>query len=194
MKQDPLVYGWGAFAGWQTGTCSDDINTFQEVVVGFIGKLVGATVRKTTIKMFPNQKPLMHEIIHHALKSHTTAYDAGLTARNMDEFASYDMHRVVKQVKWHYGKKLEMQFQQIGSRNLWQRIIMEYKTPFSRMYWYVDESLADELSSFYTCFEAGQGSASTLWRPAQREWGGVSSQKPFEPSTSLTPKNIYIHV
>ncbi|KAK3557053.1 hypothetical protein QTP70_024467, partial [Hemibagrus guttatus] len=101
---------------------SDDVNVIMEVVVGFIGKLVDDTVHKTIIRKFPNQKPWVDKTVHDALRSHSAAYNSGLASGNMDEYkaASYSVRRVFKEVKWCYGKILESQFHQSGSRSLWQ--------------------------------------------------------------------------
>ncbi|KAI5618092.1 gastrula zinc finger protein XlCGF28.1-like [Silurus asotus] len=81
----------------------------------------------------------------------------------MDEYkaASYSVRRAVKDAKRRYGSKLESQFQQGGSRSLWQglRTITDYKTPSSRMV-NADASLADELNTFYARFKAAANHAS----------------------------------
>ncbi|XP_051554708.1 uncharacterized protein LOC127441387 [Myxocyprinus asiaticus] len=136
---------------------SDNINVFTEAVVGLIGKLVDDTVCKTTIRMFPNQKPWVDKSIRDTLSSRTAAYKVGLATGNMDNYkiASYNTRRAVREAKRRYGKKLESQLQQGGSRSLWQglRTITDYKTP-SRKISNVDASLADELNTFYARFEA----------------------------------------
>ncbi|KAK3539731.1 hypothetical protein QTP70_012878 [Hemibagrus guttatus] len=78
---------------------SDDINMFMEVVVGFIGKLADDTVQKTTIRMFPNQKPWVDKTIHDALRSRTTAYNAGFASSDMDSYkaASHNARKAVKE-------------------------------------------------------------------------------------------------
>ncbi|KAK3575525.1 hypothetical protein QTP86_029289 [Hemibagrus guttatus] len=114
---------------------SDDVNVIMEVVVGFIGKLVDDTVHKTIIRKFPNQKPWVDKTVHDALRSHSAVYNSGLASGNMDEYkaASYSVRRVFKEVKWCYGKILEM----VNA----------------------DTSLADEPNTFYTHFEAAAHSA-----------------------------------
>lgn len=49
------------------------------------------------------------------------AYNTGLAAWNMDKYkaASYNVCRAVNKAKRCYGRKLETQFQQGGSKNLW---------------------------------------------------------------------------
>ncbi|KAI5629002.1 gastrula zinc finger protein XlCGF28.1-like [Silurus asotus] len=142
---------------------SDDVNMFTEAVVGFIGKLTDDTVQKTTIRTFPNQKPWVDKTIRDALRSRSAAYNTGLATGDMDEYkaASYSVRRAVKDAKRRYGSKLESQFQQGGSRSLWQglRTITDYKTPSSRMV-NADASLADELNTFYARFEAAANHAS----------------------------------
>ncbi|KAK1803915.1 hypothetical protein P4O66_003855 [Electrophorus voltai] len=100
---------------------TDDVSEFTEAVVGFIGKLVDDTIPRITIKKFPNQKPWVDRTIREALNSRTAAYNAGIISGNMDEYKSgaYGLHRVVREAKRRYGKNLETQFQQSGSRSLW---------------------------------------------------------------------------
>ncbi|KAI5619397.1 hypothetical protein C0J50_21058 [Silurus asotus] len=65
---------------------SDDVRMFTEVVVGFIRKLADDTGQKTTIRTFPNQKPRVDTTICDALRSHSTAYNTGITTRDMDKY------------------------------------------------------------------------------------------------------------
>ncbi|KAI5628979.1 hypothetical protein C0J50_2468 [Silurus asotus] len=136
---------------------------FTEAVVGFIGKLTDDTVQKNTIRTFPNQKPWVDKTIRDALRSRSAAYNTGLATGDMDEYkaASYSVRRAVKDAKRRYGRKLESQFQQGGSRRLWQglRTITDYKTPSSRLV-NTDASLVDELNTFYARFEAAANHAS----------------------------------
>ncbi|KAK1803842.1 hypothetical protein P4O66_003747 [Electrophorus voltai] len=135
---------------------------FTEAVVGFIGKLVDDTIPRITIKKFSNQKPWVDRTIREALNSRTSAYNAGIISGNMDEYksAAYGVRRAVREAKRRYGKKLETQFQQCGSRSLWQglRMITDYRSPPSGLM-SADESLANELNTFFARFEATSSSA-----------------------------------
>ncbi|KAK1784717.1 hypothetical protein P4O66_003396 [Electrophorus voltai] len=141
---------------------TDDVSKFTEAVVGFIGKLVDDTIPRATIKKFPNQKPWVDKTIREALNSRTAAYNAGIISGNMDEYksAAYGVRRAVREAKRRYGRKLETQFQQSGSRSLWQGLwmIMDYRSPPSRLIC-ADESLANELNTFFAHFEATSSSA-----------------------------------
>ncbi|KAK1784004.1 hypothetical protein P4O66_004499 [Electrophorus voltai] len=141
---------------------TDDVSEFTEAVVGFIGKLVDDTIPRITIKKFPNQKRWVDKTIREALNSRTAAYNAGIISRNMDEYksAAYRVRRAVREAKRCYGKKLETQFQQNGSRSLWQglRMIRDYRNPPSGLR-SADESLANELNTFFALFEATSSSA-----------------------------------
>ncbi|KAK1802734.1 hypothetical protein P4O66_021276, partial [Electrophorus voltai] len=141
---------------------TDDVSEFTEAVVGFIGKLVEDTIPRTTIKTFPNQKPWVDRTIREALNSRTTAYNAGIISGNMDEYksAAYGVRRAVREAKRRYGKKLETQFQQSGSRSRWLglRTIMDYRSPPSGLI-SADESLANALNTFFARFEATSSSA-----------------------------------
>ncbi|KAK1790078.1 hypothetical protein P4O66_002383 [Electrophorus voltai] len=141
---------------------TDDVSEFTEAVVGFIGKLVDDTIPRTTIKKLPNRKPWVDKTICEALNSRTAAYNAGIISGNMDEYksAAYGVRRVVREAKRRYRRKLEAQFQQSGSRSLWQglRTITDYRSPPSRLM-SVDESLANKLNTFFTRFQATSSSA-----------------------------------
>ncbi|KAK1790108.1 hypothetical protein P4O66_002413 [Electrophorus voltai] len=80
----------------------------------------------------------------------------------MDEYksAAYGVSRAVREAKRRYGRKLETQFQQSGSRSLWQglRTITDYRSPPSGLM-NADESLANELNTFFARFEATSSSA-----------------------------------
>ncbi|KAK1803809.1 hypothetical protein P4O66_003737 [Electrophorus voltai] len=80
----------------------------------------------------------------------------------MDEYksAAYGVRRVLREVKQGYGRKLETQFQQSGSRSLWQGLwmIMDYRNPPSELI-SVNESLANKLNAFFARFEATSSSA-----------------------------------
>ncbi|KAK1806255.1 hypothetical protein P4O66_000131 [Electrophorus voltai] len=141
---------------------TDDVSEFTEAVVGFIGKLVDDTIPRITIKKFSNQKPWVDRTIREALNSRTAAYNAGIISGNMDEYksAAYGVRRAVREAKRRYGKKLETRFQQSGSRSLWQglRMITDYRSPPSGLM-SADESLANELNTFFARFEATSSSA-----------------------------------
>ncbi|KAK1805677.1 hypothetical protein P4O66_019239 [Electrophorus voltai] len=141
---------------------TDDVSEFTEAVVGFIGKLVDDTIPRITIKKFSNQKPWVDRTIREALNSRTAAYNAGIISGNMDEYksAAYGVRRAVREAKRRYGKKLETQFQQSGSRSLWQglRMITDYRSPPSGLM-SADESLANELNTFFARFKATSRSA-----------------------------------
>ncbi|KAK1786183.1 hypothetical protein P4O66_017898 [Electrophorus voltai] len=148
---------WDMF--WRS---TDDVSEFTEAVEGFIGKLMYDTIPRTTIKKFPNQKPWVDKTIRETLNSRTTAYNAGIISGNMDEYksAAYGVRWAVREAKRHYVRKLETQFQQSGSRSLWQglRTITDYRSPPSRLM-SADESLANELNTFFAHFEGTYSSA-----------------------------------
>ncbi|KAK1795637.1 hypothetical protein P4O66_001130 [Electrophorus voltai] len=141
---------------------TDDVSEFTETVVGFIGKLVDDMIPRITIKKFPNQKPWVDKTICEGLNSRTAANNAGIISGNMDEYksAAYGVRRVVREAKRCYGRKLETQFQQSGSRSLWQGLgtITDYRSPPSGLMC-ADESLANELNTFFARFKATSSSA-----------------------------------
>ncbi|KAK1788599.1 hypothetical protein P4O66_002678 [Electrophorus voltai] len=148
---------------WDMIWCSiDNVSEFTEAVVGLIGKLVDDMIPRATIKIFPNQKPWVDKTIREALKSSTAAYNVGIISGNMDKYksAAYGVLRAVREAKRCYGKKLESQFQRSGSGSLWRGLwmIMDYRSPPSGLM-SMDESLANELNTFFTRFEATSSSA-----------------------------------
>ncbi|KAK1789986.1 hypothetical protein P4O66_002309 [Electrophorus voltai] len=79
----------------------------------------------------------------------------------MDEYKSvaYRVRWAVREAKRRYGRKLETQFQQSGSRSLWQglRTITDYRSPpYGLMS--VDESLVNKLNTFFAHFKATSSS------------------------------------
>ncbi|KAK3558598.1 hypothetical protein QTP86_021667 [Hemibagrus guttatus] len=74
--------------------------------------------------------------------------------------SSYNVWKALKEVKQHYGRKLESQLQHSDSRSLWQglKTITDYKAPTSGMS-NADASLADELNTFYARFKAAANNA-----------------------------------
>ncbi|KAK1802537.1 hypothetical protein P4O66_004191 [Electrophorus voltai] len=141
---------------------TDDVSEFTEAVVGFIGKLVDDTIPRITTNKFSNQKPSVDRTIREALNSRTAAYNAGIISGNMDEYksAAYGVRRAVREAKRRYGKKLETQFLQSGPRSLWQglRMITDYRSPPSGLM-SANESLANELNTFFARVEATSSSA-----------------------------------
>ncbi|KAK1792854.1 hypothetical protein P4O66_012764 [Electrophorus voltai] len=111
---------------------------------------------------FSNQKPWLDRTIRAALNSRTAAHNAGIISGNTDEYksAAYGVRRAVREAKRRYGRKLETQLQQSGSRSLWQglRMITDYRSPPSGPM-SADESLANELNTFFARFEATSSSA-----------------------------------
>ncbi|KAK1788618.1 hypothetical protein P4O66_002690 [Electrophorus voltai] len=164
---------------WDMIWCSiDNVSEFTEAVVGFIGKLVDNTIPRTTIKIFPNQKPWVDKTIREALKSSTAAYNVGIISGNMDKYksAAYGVLRAVREAKRCYGKKLESRFQRSGSGSLWRGLwmIMDYRSPPSRLM-SMDESLANELNTFFTRFEATSSSANANSTSTNNANGAISA-------------------
>ncbi|KAK1804661.1 hypothetical protein P4O66_020656 [Electrophorus voltai] len=169
---------------------TDDVSEFTEAVVGFTGKLVDDAIPRASFKTFPNRKPWVHKTICKALNSRTAAYNAGIISGNMDEYksAAYGVRRAVREAKRRYGKKLETQFQQSGSRSLWQGLwtITDYRNPPSGLM-SADESLANELNTFFSRFEATSSSANANSASATNAHGavGAASGACAEPTTGL---------
>ncbi|KAK1789806.1 hypothetical protein P4O66_015687, partial [Electrophorus voltai] len=143
----------GQLQGASSSTvCTDDVSEFTEAVVGFIGKLVDDTIPRATIKKFPNQKPWVDKTIREALNSRAAVYNVGIISGNMDEYksAACRVHRV----------------------GLWT--IMDYRRPPSRLM-SVDESLANELNTFFARFEATSSSANANSASANNANGAIGT-------------------
>ncbi|KAK1798194.1 hypothetical protein P4O66_000687 [Electrophorus voltai] len=157
---------------------TDDVSKFMEAVIGFIGKLVDNTIPRATIKKFPNQKPWVEKTIHEALNSGTAAYNGGIISGNMDEYksAAYRVRRVVREAKRRYGRKLETQFQQSGSRSLWQglQMITDYRSPSSGLM-SADEILAKGLNTVFARIEATSSSANANSANANSANGAIGT-------------------
>ncbi len=94
-------------------------------------KTTEATVPKTTVKSFHNQKPWITRTIWDAINTRTAAYNLGLQSGNMDNYkaAAYNVRRAVKEAKGDYGKEVQLQFQEGNPTSMWegQRIMTDYK-------------------------------------------------------------------
>ncbi|KAK3556040.1 hypothetical protein QTP70_001859 [Hemibagrus guttatus] len=110
----------------------------------------------------PSLKLWVDKTIRDALRSHATAYNAGLALGVIDTYnaTSYNVWKVVKEAKQRYGRKVESQLQQSDSRSLWQglRTITDYKAPIASMS-NANASLANELNTFYARFKAAANDA-----------------------------------
>lgn len=62
---------------------SDDVNMFTEVVTSFISKLIDDIIPVGTVKVFPNQEPLVAKTICEAVKACAAAYNEGLRSGAM---------------------------------------------------------------------------------------------------------------
>ncbi|KAK3575513.1 hypothetical protein QTP86_028227 [Hemibagrus guttatus] len=109
-----------------------------------------------------SNKLWVDKTIRDALRSHATAYNAGLALGVIDTYnaTSYNVWKVVKEAKQRYGRKVESQLQQSDSRSLWQglRTITDYKAPIASMS-NANASLANELNTFYARFKAAANDA-----------------------------------
>lgn len=95
---------------------------------------------KVTIRTFLSQNLWVVKTIQDALKPCNATHNTGLANCNMDKHkaAFYKFCRAVKKSNQCYGKKVELQLQQSGSRGLWHGLqsIMNYKAiPMSMGIW-----------------------------------------------------------
>ncbi|KAK1786155.1 hypothetical protein P4O66_017870, partial [Electrophorus voltai] len=147
---------------------------------------------KPPSRSFPNQKPWVNKTTRDALNFCTAAYNVGIISGNMDEYksAAYGVHRAVREAKRRYGRKLETQFQQSGSRSLWQglRTITDYRSPPSGLM-SAGESLANELNTFFAHVEATSSSANANSTNANNANGviGAANGACAEPTIEQRP-------
>ncbi len=105
----------------------DDIEAYSDSVTCFIRKCVEYVVPTKTIRIYPNQKPLINSDVRAALSARTSAFKSG----NFDDRkqASYDLRKSIKAAKRQYKNKVEEQFNTNNARSMWQGInnIMDFK-------------------------------------------------------------------
>ncbi len=131
----------------------DDIEVYSDSVTCFIRKCIEDVVPTKTIRIYPNQKPLINSDVRSALSARTSAFKSGNTDDRKQ--ASYDLRRSIKAAKRQYKNKVEEQFNNNNPRSMWQGInnITGFKgnKPATVN---IAASLPDELNTFYARFEA----------------------------------------
>ncbi|KAK1788752.1 hypothetical protein P4O66_002563 [Electrophorus voltai] len=107
----------------------------------------------------------------------TAARKIAPMSTDLDEYrsAAYGVCKAVREAK-RCGRKLESQFQQSGSRSLWQglRMITDYRSPPAGLM-SADESLANELNTFFARFEATSSSANANSANANNSNGAIGT-------------------
>ncbi|KAK1806482.1 hypothetical protein P4O66_004990 [Electrophorus voltai] len=132
-----------------------------------------------------------------ALKFHPfyLSWEFTLVIVIVDKYKSvaYGVCKAVREAKRCYGRKLETQFQQSGSRSLWQALwmITDYRSPPSGLM-SADESLVNELNTFFARFEATSSSANANSASANNANGaiGAANGKCAEPTIEQRPLTI----
>ncbi len=135
---------------------SSDVSEFTDVALNFVNTLTEQATETVTIRTFSNQKPWVDRSIRDAVNHCTAAYNAGLLSGNMSEYKAscYALRRAVR------AAKLESHFQLNDSRRMWQglKTICSSGNKSSAEV-RADPLLAEELNTFYGCFECNGGSA-----------------------------------
>ncbi len=138
---------------------SSDVSEFTDVALSFVNMLTKQATETVTIRTFSNQKPWVDRTIRDAVNHCTAAYNAGLLSGNMREYKAscYALRRAVRAAKL---KRIESHFQLTDSRRMWQglKTICSSGNKSSAEV-RADPLLAEELNTFYGCFECNGGSA-----------------------------------
>ncbi len=138
---------------------SSDVSEFTDVTLSFVNTLNEQATE--TIRTFSNQKPWVDRTIRDAVNHRTAAYNTGILSGNMSEYKAscYALRRAVRAAKLRYSERIESHFQLNDSRRMWQGL----KTICSSgnnnsVEVRADPLLAEELNTFYGCFECNGGS------------------------------------
>ncbi|KAI3351335.1 hypothetical protein L3Q82_005879 [Scortum barcoo] len=85
-----------------------DINTYTDVVIGYIGKCIDDVVPRITVQTFPNQKPWVNGEVCAKLKARTDAYNSG----DLEEYrkSRYALRRAISSAKRQYRDKVESHY------------------------------------------------------------------------------------
>ncbi len=151
---------------------SSDVSEFTDVAVSFVNPLTEQATETMTVRTFPNQKPWVDRTIRAAVNKRTAAYNEALLSGNMSEYKAscYALRRAVRAAKLRYRERIESHFQLNDSRHMWQglRTICAFGNKSSAEV-RADPLLADELNTFYGCFECNGCNATLPSRKQQAE-------------------------
>ncbi len=141
---------------------SSDVSEFTDVALSFVNTLTEQATETVTIRTFSNQKPWVDRTIRDAVNHHTAAYNAGLLSGYMREYKAscYALRHAVRAAKVRYRERIESHFQLNDSQRMWQglKTICSSGNKSSAEV-RADPLLAEELNTFYGCFECNGGSA-----------------------------------
>ena len=111
------------------------------------------TITKTTVCIYPNQKPWVNKDVRTKLKVRASAFNSG----DADAYkaARYDLRKSIKKARKDYRDKMESSYHSFDTRRLWNglRCITDYKK-VNTVSVQPTASLADELNNFYARFDA----------------------------------------
>ncbi len=134
---------------------SSDVSEFTDVAIIYVNLLTEQATETVTIRTWVDRT------IHDAVNQCTTAYNAGLLSENMREYKAscYALRCVIRAAKHRYREIIESHFQLGDSRPMWQglRAICSFGNKSSAEV-RADLLLAEELNTFYSCFECNWGS------------------------------------
>uniref|UniRef100_A0A669B6E2 Reverse transcriptase domain-containing protein n=1 Tax=Oreochromis niloticus TaxID=8128 RepID=A0A669B6E2_ORENI len=140
---------------WQifVDAADGNINELTDSVIGYIGKCMDDIITKTTVRIYPNQKPWVNKDVRAKLKVRTSAFNSG----DADAYkaARYDLRKSIKKARKDYRDKMESSYHSFDTRRLWNglRCITDYKK-VNTVSVQPTASLADELNNFYARFDA----------------------------------------
>ncbi len=140
---------------------SSDVSEFTDVALSFVSTLTEQATETVTISTFSNQKPWVDRTIRDAVNHRTAAYNAGILSGNMSEYKAscYALRRAVRAAKRRNRERIESHFLLNDSRRMWQGLkTICFSGNNSSAEVRADSLLAEELNSFYGCFECNGGS------------------------------------
>ncbi|KAI3376378.1 hypothetical protein L3Q82_016860 [Scortum barcoo] len=132
---------------------TQNINTYTDAVIGYIGKCIDDVVPRITVRTFPNQKPWVNGEVRAKLKARTDAYNSG----DLEEYrkSRYALRRAISSAKRQYRDKVESHYKGSNTRSMWAglKTLTDYKKKISSAE-VMSASLPDELNTFYARFES----------------------------------------
>lgn len=128
---------------------ADDIDEYTDSVCRFIRKCVEDVVLSRTVKVYPNQNPLINSKVDTALAARNAAFASVNTSDY--KHAHCQVSKTIKTVKYKYKDRVEQQFD--NPLSMWQGLntITDFRGKISRPQSMA--SLFEDLNVFYARFD-----------------------------------------
>ena len=144
---------WDLFAQQATSGTEVDLEEYTSTVLSYINCCVEFVTVDKQIKMFPNRKPWMNKEVQNLLSARNIAFKS----RNTSAYsaARSNLNKGIKKAKDIHRQRVEDHFNTADTRSMWQgvRDITDYKS--SPICPHSDNTLANELNTFFARFETG---------------------------------------